>query len=61
MIRIIMVIQECENGRIDIKHDSYKIDEETPIEKIIANAVIGASDRVVEDIIGKHPLKIEEK
>ena len=51
MIRIVVDIKEREDGLLQVVQTSYKIDEETDIEQIIANILIDPIDRIIKSVM----------
>ncbi len=51
MIKIIIRIHEYEDGLVQVEQTSYKIDEETNIEKTIANILIDIINGVIKSVM----------
>ena len=51
MIKIVIRIQEYEDGLVQVEQISYKIDEETNIEKTIANILIDIINEIIKSVM----------
>ena len=51
MIKIVIRIQEYEDGLVQVEQISYKIDEETNIEKTIANILIDIINGIIKSVM----------